>query len=281
MAGLKPYWQRGNLTLYLGKAEDVLSCLPPAAFDLVFTSPPYNLGTTTGGGFPGRNGVHGHYRADAPLGVKRGGAGKWSGGTLADGYDDFDDALPHDEYVAWQHTVLRLCWERLTDTGAIFYNHKSRVLDGRLVEPNEYIPADLLPYIRQKIVWARAGGVNFSPAFYLPTHELITIIARPAWRLRDKAASGAGDVWYVPQEGDTPHPAPFPLELPRRAIETTAPRAVLDPFAGWLTTLLAARNAGIVAVGIERVERFCELGITRLEHGDAAARRPQQGVFSL
>src|SRR6185437_6898334 len=141
--------------------------------------------------------------------------GKWNGGALAEGYGIHDDAMPPAEYEEWQRDVLSLCWSQLSDSGAIYYNHKPRVQASRLWTPLEVNPS--LP-VRQILIWARAGGVNFAPTHYLPTHEWIVIFAKPEFRLRDKAASGAGDVWYVPQESGTEHPAPFPLELPTRAI---------------------------------------------------------------
>ena len=262
-AGVKPYYADDAVCIIHGDAREVLPLLGPV--DLVFTSPPYNLGTSSGGGMPGKK--LGHYPPAARLG-DRGGMGKWSGGALANGYGAHDDAMPHDDYVSWQRAILRQCWAQLTEEGAIYYNHKPRVLDGVLVTPLEYIGE--LP-VRQIVIWARAGGINFSPAFYLPMHEWIVIIARAAFRLKSKGASGVGDVWYVPQEANTEHPAPFPLALPKRAIESTSAETILDPFMGSGTTLRAAKDLGRKAIGIEIEERYC----------DIAARRMAQAVLPL
>lgn len=262
-----PYYQHGGITIWHGDCLDILPTLAIASVDLVFTSPPYNLGNTTGGGFPER---FGHYRKSSGL-SGRGGGGKWGGGALANGYGAHDDDMPHEAYVKWQGDVLDACWALLTDQGAIFYNHKPRVLDGCLVTPLDYVPAELRPFVRQEIVWKRSGGINFSPAFYLPMHERIIVLAKRNWRLTSKGASGVGDVWVEHQETNHPHPAPFPIGLPARAIETTSPALILDPFMGSGTTLRAAKDVGRPAIGIEIEERFCEM----------AARNLRQEAFAL
>ena len=253
----------GNCELWHGDCRDVLPLLEDGSADMVFTSPPYNLGNTTGGGFPGKKLWH----YDASAGMKaRGGLGKWGGGKLADGYEDYDDAMPMEDYIEWQKATLLECWRILSKSGAIYYNHKPRVLDGVALLPLAYNPD--LP-LRQIVIWARAGGVNFSPVAYLPTHEWVMILAKPDFRLRDKSASGAGDVWYVPQEANTEHPAPFPLALPMRAIESTSCGTVLDPFMGSATTGAACVQLGRRFIGIERSRKFFEMACRRVEQAQA------------
>lgn len=61
------------------------------------------------------------------------------------------------------------------------------------------------------------------------------------------------------------HPAPRSYEHVAGLVSWWAGKGpVLDPFAGSGTTLLAAKNAGLRSVGIEREERFCELIVSRL-----------------
>jgi site-specific DNA-methyltransferase (adenine-specific) len=257
-----------GIRLYLADNKDVLPHL--SGVDLVFTSPPYNMGNTTGGGFPGKK-LLGHYDPAAGMQARNGGMGKWSGGTLVKGYDEHDDNMPHDEYVAWQKAFLLASWATLSDTGAIYYNHKPRILSGRAVLPLDHNPD--LP-LRQIIIWARAGGINFSGVFYCPTHEWIMILAKEGFRLRSKAASGAGDVWYIPQEENANHPAPFPVELPRRAIETTAPGLVLDPFCGICSTIVAAKRQGVPAIGIDTSQEYLDYGIDWLKKTRRTKRLP-------
>ncbi len=218
--------------------------------DLVVTSPPYNLGASP---WPELGGA------------TSGGHGKWrsgpDGGAGGIDYADHHDALPWPEYVAWQRSVLSLLWGVLDEAGAIFYNHKNRVIGTRLWTPFELVPPEVT--VRQEIIWQRAGGMNPNPTAYMPTHERILVLAREAWRLKSRGASAVGDVWRIAQE-TSPHPAPFPVGLPARAIETTGARTVLDPFSGSGSTLRAAKDAGVHAIGIERSERYCELAIARL-----------------
>lgn len=241
---VKPYYADDLVTLYHGDAEAVMETLPTASVDLVVTSPPYNLN---------RDGLE----VACERGLWKRGARK---GGLATGYGVHDDAMPQPEYEEWQRRVLTTAWGTLVEDGAIFYNHKPRVLDGVCWLPLVLNPG--LP-LRQIITWTRDSGMNFAPTHYLNKYEWILIFAKPAFRLRDRPASGVSDVWTIrplPAE----HPAPFPVGLPYRAIETTGADAVLDPFAGSGTTLRAAKDLGRKAIGIELEERYCEIAARRL-----------------
>ena len=86
-----------------------------------------------------------------------------------------------------------------------------------------------------------------------------------------------GTVWEYLTAGDGSrlkhkHPATFPDALPRDFVECFSPRggAVLDPFCGSGTTLVAARNLGRRYAGIDIAEEYCEIARERLRRERAS-----------
>jgi site-specific DNA-methyltransferase (adenine-specific) len=67
------------------------------------------------------------------------------------------------------------------------------------------------------------------------------------------------------------HPCPRRIQHVRWLCKWFGGRAIIDPFVGSGTTLLAAKGLGIPAIGIEIEERYCEI----------AAKRLSQEVFSF
>jgi site-specific DNA-methyltransferase (adenine-specific) len=60
------------------------------------------------------------------------------------------------------------------------------------------------------------------------------------------------------------HPTEKPVSLLSYLITKLAPMSVLDPFMGSGSTLRAAKDRGVPAVGIESEERYCEIAARRL-----------------
>jgi DNA modification methylase len=72
-------------------------------------------------------------------------------------------------------------------------------------------------------------------------------------------------------DGKREHPTQKPLSLMKWCLKFVPIGVVVDPFAGSGTTLIAAKELGRRAVGIEIEERYCEI----------AAKRLSQEVFNF
>ena len=70
------------------------------------------------------------------------------------------------------------------------------------------------------------------------------------------------------------HPAPYPIEIPRRLVRmfSFAGDTVLDPFAGTGTTAIAAREAGRNSISIDVEPAYVQLIEQRLRTGGLVAR---------
>lgn len=236
-----------SLTLVLNKiicgdAIAEMKKLPDKSIDLIVTSPPYNLKNSTGNG------------------MKDGRGGKWQNAALVNGYATYDDNMPYDKYIKWQRDCLSEMIRLIPESGAIFYNHKWRVQNGLIQDRREII--DGFP-VRQIIIWRRKGGINFNAGYFLPTYEVIYLIAKPKFKLAPHA-NAHGDVWEFMQEQKNGHPAPFPVPLVERIISSTTAQIVLDPFIGSGTTAVAARNLQRDFIGIEISQEYCKLAKRRL-----------------
>ncbi len=86
------------------------------------------------------------------------------------------------------------------------------------------------------------------------TNDEFVDVTRDLWRIDPESATRVG------------HPAPFPIDLPRRLIDlyTYEGDIVLDPFAGSGTTVAAALRTGRIGVGYDNEPEYVELAEQRL-----------------
>lgn len=230
--------------LIVGDCVEVMSKLPEGSIDLIVTSPPYNLKNSTGNG------------------MKDGRGGKWSNAGLIEGYSHHNDNMPHGEYVKWQRDCLTEMMRLIPDDGAIFYNHKWRVQNGLLQDRQDIVKG--FP-VRQILIWKRKGGINFNAGYFLPTYEVIYLIAKPKFKLAPKA-NALGDVWEIMQDTKNPHPAAFPVDLIERIIRSTNAKVILDPFIGSGTTAIAAKNLKRDYIGIDISPEYLKMAEDRIKN---------------
>ena len=230
--------------VHCGDCLTLMDKMPDGSVDLIVTSPPYNLRNSTGNGMK--------YPSFGCM---------WESAKLIDGYESGDDAMPYGEYAQWQRRCLDSMMRLLREDGAIFYNHKWRVQDGLLQDRSEIVKG--FP-VRQIIIWHRNGGLNFNDGYFLPSYECLFLICKPKFKLAP-GANAIGDVWRISQETNNPHPAPFPVELAKRCIESTRAELVLDPFMGSGTTAVAAELCGRGWIGMEISQEYCKMANERIK----------------
>ncbi len=121
------------------------------------------------------------------------------------------------------------------------------------------------PRTQARLIWDRVhpglGGVG--P--WRPSDDEIYLLGWP--NPRGAPGPAMGTVIRCPGlRGDAKpdHPSPKPVALMEALIATCPPGAVADPFAGSGSTLIAARNLGRRAIGVEISERHCEVAARRL-----------------
>ncbi len=235
-------------TIFPESAES-MDALPDASVHLMVTSPPYNVGK------------------------------------------EYDADLTLDEYRAFLIRVMREVYRVLAPGGRVCFNIAN--LGRRPYLPlHRYIIEDLQDLgflMRGEIIWDKASSAGSSTAWGSwtsaanPTlrdvHEYILVLCKDNFRrppvegrestiTRDDFLECTRSVWQFPAESArrVKHPAPFPVELPRRCIElyTYAGEVVLDPFMGSGTTAIAALQTGRKFVGYEVSEEYLALSHRRL-----------------
>ena len=232
-------------SIICGDALTELKKLPSASVDLIITSPPYNIKNIKGNAVDKNQKKHfkGH-----------------KGKLFTHGYDVCTDNMSDADYDQWQHDILIECLRVIKDNGAIFYNHKFRICNKRLKDHSHILYG--LP-VRQIIIWDKQGGLSFNNAFFLPNYEIIYMIAKDGFKLKPYACN-VGDIWRFRPEFKNSHPAPFPIGIPNRIIESTDSNIILDPFMGSGTTAAAAKMLGRHYIGFDISPKYCQMAKERL-----------------
>jgi site-specific DNA-methyltransferase (adenine-specific) len=230
--------------LIRGDCLEALRKLPDESVDLVCTDPPYNVG----------------YR-----------------------YASYNDAMPDEQYLAWQLAVLRQCERVLTPNGSLFYLNYPEFncrIYAALLQKFALRPIELIAWtynahtggkpLRKAFrtwIWASKGNpsATFTCEYKDPCDK------RVARLIAQGKKPSAYDWWHMEQvknvsQEKTAHPCQLPVAMVSTIIAaTTRPGdIVLDPFLGSGTTALAAKMLRRGYIGIECDKTYIDIARKRL-----------------
>jgi len=226
MAEPRIYYQRKDITIWLGDCRQVLPKLPDKSVDLILTDPPYNVGKD---------------------------------------YGEHDDAM---DDVAYHEFLLEVFSgsARLSDNLVYFPGTKNAMSSDylRILRGCGFSPMRLLGWHKKEfagdkwhggpamcwepVIWAvRNGGAFFNTIYGSRGRDFMVV----------NSTHGHG----------IQHPCPKPLGVMRWLVNMFAPEygTILDPFMGSGTTLVAAKQLGRKAIGIEICKDYCKIAIQRLQ----------------
>jgi site-specific DNA-methyltransferase (adenine-specific) len=225
--------------------------IPAGTVDLVVTSPPYNVD------------------------IK---------------YTSHDDRLSYDDYLAFSRKWMVRCYRWLAKSGRFCLNIPLDKNKGG----QQSVGADLTTLAKDAgfryhatIIWnegnisrrtAWGSWMNPSAPFVIAPVELIVVLYKGTWKkpasdkksdiTRDEFMAWTNGLWTFPGESrkKAGHPAPFPVELPRRCMKLFSyiGDTVLDPFMGSGSTLVAAYGCDRKGIGIELDEGYCRVARERI-----------------
>lgn len=124
---------------------------------------------------------------------------------------------------------------------------------------------------RHRLIWHKAGSTpGPAVASFLSNDEEIYVLGKfPRTSPPERTVFTTHEMRHGANgaASRTGHPTPKPIDLMERLILRCPPGVIADPFAGSGSTLIAARNLGRKAIGVELDERYCEVIAKRLSQG--------------
>lgn len=227
--------------------------IPNNSIDLVVTSPPYNVD------------------------IK---------------YNSHNDQISYSKYREFSEKWMRRCYEWLKDDGRFCLNiplDKNKGGQQSVGADLTYIAKEIVGFhYHSTIIWnegnisrrtAWGSWQSASAPYVIAPVELIIVFYKKNWKKtsgskestidRDHFIEWTNGLWTFSGESKKKigHPAPFPVELPRRCIQLFSYKddTILDPFLGSGSTLVAASNTQRKGIGIDIDTHYCELALERLK----------------
>lgn len=241
----KEYFSHKDILLYEGDVLDKSFAKEEFA-DLIVTSPPYNVGIE---------------------------------------YNSNDDELNYQNYLEFSEKWMRNCYDWSNTQARFILNiplDKNKGGQKSVGADITGIAQDVGWKYQSTIVWnegnisrrtAWGSWMKASAPYVIAPVELIVVLFKDQWKktggskisdtTRDEFMNWTNGLWTFNGESKKRigHPAPFPKELPYRAIKLFSYQqdVVFDPFAGSGTTLIVASNTNRRSVGLELDKTYCEL----------------------
>ena len=205
-------------------------------------------------------------------------------------YKSCNDAQPYDTYLRFTAAWLKRCYKWLKKDGRMCLNIPLDKNKGghQSVGPDIIEIAKKVGFKYHSTVIWNEGNISKSSAwgswmsascpYVIAPVELIVLLYKDSWKKtsgsrksdisREEFISWTNGVWTFKGESKRKigHPAPFPVELPRRCIKlfSFVGDTVLDPFMGSGTTVVAAKQNGRKGIGIDMEEEYCFLAMNRI-----------------
>lgn len=206
-------------------------------------------------------------------------------------YNSYDDRITYEQYLEFTEKWLFKAYHLLKEDGRLCLNIPLDKNKGG----QQSVGADITTIAKKigfkyhsTIIWNEgniskrtAWGSFMSAAapYVIAPVEIIVILYKKIWKklsgsrksdiTKEEFMQWTNGIWTFSGESKKKigHPAPFPVELPRRCIKlfSFVGDTVLDPFMGSGTTLIAAYLNNRKGIGVEIDRSYCELAIKRLQ----------------
>ena len=213
----------------------------------------------------------------------------------------YDEDLSLAEYLSLLHEVFAECYRVLAPGGRMVVNvaNLGRKPYFPLSSHINLIMHEIGFMHRGEVIWDKSASAGSSCAWgsfqsasnpcLRDIHEYLLLFSKGDYKLprtkneraegridtigRDEFIQQTKSIWSFPTESAkrVNHPAPFPVELPKRCIEmfTFTGDVVLDPFLGSGTTAVAAKMSGRKYIGCDLSAEYCAIAEDRLAMTEA------------
>ena len=246
----KPFFSMGSLRIYKSGILEI-DAIQDESIDLIVTSPPYDIDVKY-------QNYHDNLPYDQYLDFTRKWLSKVRSLTRPDGRLCLN--IPLDKNKGGQQSV---CADITTIAKEVGWKYHSTIIWN---EQN----------ISRRTAWG--SWMSASAPYVITPVETILVMYKNRWKkiqkgksdiTRDEFFQWTNGVWNFSGESKTKigHPAPFPIELPKRCIKLFSfqGETVLDPFLGSGTTLIACLQTHRVGIGVEINREYCQLAAERLK----------------